>query len=100
MGSWVSKKLMKSSRAKRDPQDGDDQRPLPGLRKDQFDEKEQKEKRGEGKSEGGQEDIIDDQGKKGCQNPFPGIGLGKERGPRLRNLLPVTSQEEGDRHER
>jgi hypothetical protein len=81
-------------------QDGDDERPLPALRKNPFHEKEQKEKRGEGKTDRGQEDIINNQGKKGRQNPFPRIGLGKERGSPLHNLLPVTSQEKGDRHER
>jgi hypothetical protein len=81
-------------------QDGDDECPLPALRKNPFHEKEQKEKRGEGKTERGQEDSIDDQGKKGRPNPFPRIGLGEERGPPLRNLLPVTSQEKGDGHDR
>jgi hypothetical protein len=80
-------------------QDGDDERPLPALGKNPLHEKEQKEKRGEGETERGEENIIDDQGEKGRQDSFPGIRLGKKRRPRLRNLLPVTSQEEGDGHE-
>jgi len=81
-------------------QDGYGECPLPALRKNPFYEKEQKEKCGEGKTERGQEDIVGDQGKKGRPNPFPRIGLGEKRGPPLRNLFPVTSQEKGDGHDR
>ncbi len=88
-------KIDEEQAGKEGPADGDDQCPLPGLRKDPFDEKGQEEKRGERKTQRGQKKIIDNQGKKGGQNPFPGIGLGKERGPGLPGLLSITSYQEG-----
>ena len=71
---------MKSSRAQTEPRTATIKVRFQLCGKDPFDEKEQKEKRGEGKPERGQEEIIDDQGQKGRQNPLPGIGLGKKEG--------------------